>query len=39
MRGNYASATDQLRVYILKEYGGIYTDYDVTPAYGKMSTK
>ncbi|HBJ0558561.1 TPA: DUF3491 domain-containing protein [Escherichia coli] len=35
LRGNYASATDQLRVYILKEYGGIYTDYDVTPAYGK----
>ncbi len=35
LRGNYASATDQLRVYILKEHGGIYTDYDVTPAYGK----
>ncbi|WP_154124841.1 TcdA/TcdB catalytic glycosyltransferase domain-containing protein [Grimontia hollisae] len=33
LRGNYAAATDQLRMYILKEQGGIYTDYDVTPGY------
>ncbi|WDC04425.1 TcdA/TcdB catalytic glycosyltransferase domain-containing protein (plasmid) [Escherichia albertii] len=33
LRWNYASATDQLRIYILKEYGGIYTDYDVAPGY------
>lgn len=35
LRWNYASATDQLRMYILKEHGGIYTDYDVTPGYTK----
>ncbi|CAG9435796.1 TcdA/TcdB catalytic glycosyltransferase domain-containing protein [Providencia alcalifaciens] len=33
LRGNYAAATDQLRAYILKNQGGIYTDYDITPAY------
>ncbi|EOJ4717282.1 TcdA/TcdB catalytic glycosyltransferase domain-containing protein [Escherichia albertii] len=35
LRGNYAAATDQLRISILKQYGGIYTDYDVTPSYTK----
>ncbi|HCE1798303.1 TPA: DUF3491 domain-containing protein [Vibrio parahaemolyticus] len=35
LRGNYAAATDQIRIYILKNHGGIYTDYDVTPAYTK----
>lgn len=35
LRGNYAAATDQLRISVLKQYGGIYTDYDVTPAYTK----
>ncbi|WP_122995209.1 TcdA/TcdB catalytic glycosyltransferase domain-containing protein, partial [Escherichia coli] len=35
LRWNYASATDQLRMYILKEHGGIYTDCDVTPGYTK----
>lgn len=35
LRGNYAAATDQLRMYILKNHGGIYTDYDVTPGYTK----
>ncbi|HHE6471154.1 TPA: TcdA/TcdB catalytic glycosyltransferase domain-containing protein [Providencia rettgeri] len=33
LRGNYAAATDQLRTYILKNHGGIYTDCDVTPSY------
>ncbi|HHR6147132.1 TPA: TcdA/TcdB catalytic glycosyltransferase domain-containing protein [Providencia alcalifaciens] len=33
LRGNYAAATDQLRAYILKNHGGIYTDPDVSPAY------
>ncbi|WP_059274216.1 TcdA/TcdB catalytic glycosyltransferase domain-containing protein [Escherichia albertii] len=35
LRGNYAAATDQLRISILKQFGGIYSDYDVTPAYTK----
>ncbi|HHR5887065.1 TPA: TcdA/TcdB catalytic glycosyltransferase domain-containing protein [Providencia alcalifaciens] len=33
LRGNYAAATDMLRAIILKNYGGIYSDYDITPAY------
>ncbi|HEF8785862.1 TPA: DUF3491 domain-containing protein [Providencia alcalifaciens] len=33
LRGNYAAATDQIRAYILKNHGGIYTDHDVTPSY------
>ncbi|ETT04765.1 TPA: TcdA/TcdB catalytic glycosyltransferase domain-containing protein [Providencia alcalifaciens] len=33
LRGNYAAASDMLRVYILKNHGGIYSDYDVTPGY------
>ncbi|WP_348660397.1 LifA/Efa1-related large cytotoxin [Chlamydiifrater volucris] len=33
LRWNYAAATDQLRMYMLYEYGGIYTDLDMMPAY------
>ncbi|HHR5809905.1 TPA: TcdA/TcdB catalytic glycosyltransferase domain-containing protein, partial [Providencia alcalifaciens] len=33
LRWNYPAASDLLRMYILKEYGGIYTDTDMMPAY------
>ncbi|EUD11672.1 TcdA/TcdB catalytic glycosyltransferase domain-containing protein [Providencia alcalifaciens] len=33
LRANYAAASDMLRTYILKNHGGIYADYDVTPGY------
>ncbi|WP_230480614.1 MULTISPECIES: TcdA/TcdB catalytic glycosyltransferase domain-containing protein [Providencia] len=33
LRGNYAAATDMLRAIILKNHGGIYSDYDIAPAY------
>ncbi|EEV3547844.1 glycosyl transferase, partial [Escherichia coli] len=33
LRWNYAAASDQVRMNILKEYGGIYTDTDILPAY------
>ncbi|EFD8980125.1 toxin B, partial [Escherichia coli] len=33
LRWNYAAASDQVRINILKEYGGIYTDTDILPAY------
>lgn len=35
LRWNYAAATDQIRLYMLKEYGGIYMDLDMMPAYSK----
>lgn len=35
LRWNYAAATDQLRMYMLKEYGGIYTDLDIMPQYSQ----
>ncbi|EOQ9695040.1 toxin B, partial [Escherichia coli] len=33
LRWNYAAASEQVRINILKEYGGIYTDTDILPAY------
>ncbi|EQM62627.1 cysteine protease, YopT-type domain protein [Chlamydia ibidis 10-1398/6] len=33
LRWNYAAATDQVRMYMLGEIGGIYTDLDMMPAY------
>ncbi|WP_434694516.1 LifA/Efa1-related large cytotoxin [Chlamydia crocodili] len=35
LRWNYAAASDQLRMYMLKEYGGIYTDLDMMPQYSQ----
>ncbi|WP_080125417.1 LifA/Efa1-related large cytotoxin [Chlamydia suis] len=35
LRWNYAAATDQLRMYMLEEIGGLYTDLDMMPAYSK----
>ncbi|QHP83352.1 LifA/Efa1-related large cytotoxin [Chlamydia suis] len=35
LRWNYAAATDMLRMYMLKEYGGIYTDLDIMPQYSQ----
>ncbi|HCC0887066.1 TPA: DUF3491 domain-containing protein [Salmonella enterica] len=35
LRWNYSSASDHLRMYMLKEYGGMYTDTDILPAYSK----
>ncbi|ECG8591561.1 DUF3491 domain-containing protein [Salmonella enterica subsp. salamae] len=35
LRWNYSSASDHLRMYMLKEYGGIYVDTDILPAYSK----
>ncbi|EHK4834142.1 hypothetical protein I8B34_005922, partial [Escherichia coli] len=35
LRWNYPAASDLLRMYILKEHGGIYTDTDMMPAYSK----
>ncbi|HAY0237657.1 TPA: DUF3491 domain-containing protein [Escherichia coli] len=36
LRWNYPAASDLLRMYILKECGGIYTDTDMMPAYSKQ---
>ncbi|EHY4187804.1 glycosyl transferase, partial [Escherichia coli] len=36
LRWNYPAASDLLRMYILKEHGGIYTDTDMMPAYSKQ---
>ena len=33
LRWNYPAASDQIRMYMLKEYGGIYTDLDMMPQY------
>ncbi|WP_365820983.1 LifA/Efa1-related large cytotoxin [Chlamydia sp.] len=35
LRWNYAAATDQARMYMLKEFGGIYTDLDMMPSYSQ----
>ncbi len=35
LRWNYAAATDQVRMYMLKEIGGIYTDLDMMPSYSQ----
>ncbi len=35
LRWNYAAATDQIRMYMLEEIGGLYTDLDMMPAYSK----
>ncbi|WP_349821431.1 LifA/Efa1-related large cytotoxin [Chlamydia abortus] len=39
LRWNYAAATDQVRMYMLYEYGGIYADLDMMPAYSPEITK
>ncbi|CAD5571168.1 lymphostatin Efa1/LifA [Escherichia coli] len=36
LRWNYPAASDLLRMYILKEHGGIYTDTDMMPAYSQQ---
>jgi cysteine protease domain, YopT-type len=33
LRWNYPAASDQIRMYMLKELGGIYTDLDMMPQY------
>ncbi|AAP05301.1 LifA/Efa1-related large cytotoxin [Chlamydia caviae] len=38
LRWNYAAASDQIRMYMLKEYGGIYTDLDIMPSYSQEAT-
>ena len=38
LRWNYAAASDQVRMNILKEHGGIYTDTDILPAYSDKLT-
>ncbi|WP_370917922.1 LifA/Efa1-related large cytotoxin [Chlamydia pecorum] len=35
LRWNYAAATDQVRMYMLKEHGGIYMDLDMMPSYSQ----
>ncbi|WP_080128649.1 LifA/Efa1-related large cytotoxin [Chlamydia suis] len=35
LRWNYAAATDQIRMYMLEEIGGLYTDLDMMPAYSQ----
>jgi cysteine protease domain, YopT-type len=35
LRWNYAAATDQVRMYMLEEYGGLYTDLDMMPAFSQ----
>lgn len=39
LRWNYPAASDQIRMYMLKEYGGIYTDLDMMPQYSKEVTQ
>ena len=39
LRWNYAAASDQLRMYMLKEFGGIYTDLDMMPQYSTQATQ
>ncbi|WP_213318315.1 LifA/Efa1-related large cytotoxin [Chlamydiifrater volucris] len=39
LRWNYAAATDQTRMYMLLEHGGIYTDLDMMPAYSSAINK
>ncbi|MFJ1510024.1 LifA/Efa1-related large cytotoxin [Chlamydia crocodili] len=39
LRWNYAAASDQLRMFMLEEYGGIYTDLDIMPTYSKEVTQ
>lgn len=39
LRWNYPAATDQVRMYMLKEHGGIYMDLDMMPAYSTEFTK
>lgn len=39
LRWNYAAASDQLRMYMLKEHGGIYTDLDMMPQYSSEVTQ
>ncbi len=39
LRWNYPAATDQLRMYMLKEHGGIYLDLDMMPAYSDAVNK
>ncbi|WP_213357667.1 LifA/Efa1-related large cytotoxin [Chlamydiifrater phoenicopteri] len=39
LRWNYAAATDQARMYMLYELGGIYTDLDMMPAYSSDINK
>lgn len=39
LRWNYPAASDQTRMYMLKEYGGIYTDLDMMPQYSKEVTQ
>lgn len=39
LRWNYAAATDQVRMYMLLEHGGIYADLDMMPAYSQEVTK
>ncbi|WP_375793455.1 LifA/Efa1-related large cytotoxin [Chlamydia sp. 12-01] len=38
LRWNYAAASDQIRMYMLKEHGGIYTDLDMMPQYSQEAT-
>lgn len=35
LRWNYAAATDQIRMYMLEEFGGLYTDLDMMPSYSQ----
>lgn len=35
LRWNYAAATDQIRMYMLEELGGLYTDLDMMPSYSQ----
>ncbi|AFS24770.1 LifA/Efa1-related large cytotoxin [Chlamydia psittaci] len=39
LRWNYAAATDQVRMYMLDEIGGIYTDLDMMPAHSAEVNK
>ncbi|BAE81214.1 adherence factor [Chlamydia felis Fe/C-56] len=39
LRWNYPAASDQIRMYMLKEYGGIYTDLDMMPPYSQEIVK
>lgn len=39
LRWNYPAASDQLRMYIMQEHGGIYTDLDMMPPYSTEALK
>ncbi|QVE49097.1 LifA/Efa1-related large cytotoxin [Chlamydia crocodili] len=38
LRWNYAAASDQIRMFMLEEHGGIYTDLDIMPTYSQEVT-